>query len=182
MILALAILLIGCRCAEPPPERELVIPHYGEWDSLVRLSALGEVDAAKLIARDLTEGEAGAWDGEGGADGAQAVGGALGFLQIASSAEDLADGLPIAASGCGTCHVGAGVQPRADRAAWGHETAAAWAVWGLVFSRVEDPPGGGGAEAMRAAEAYNGSPDDPVVALLSDCHECHVRGLKPQDP
>jgi len=153
------------------------MPHYGEWNALVRMSALGEVEAARQVARDLTEGEAGAWDGDGGEAGARGVGGALGFLQAAASAEDLVDGLPIAAAGCGTCHAGARVQPTDGRPEWGHETAAAWAVYGLVFSSVQDPPGGGGDEAVRAAEAYNGSDLDPVGALLLVCQECHSKGV-----
>ena len=174
---AILAFVAGCRCGGTravEDDRPVILPHYGEWDKLVKMSALGQIEAVNVLARDLTEGEAAGWAGEGGEVGVQAVGGALGFLQIASSGEDLVDGLPTAAAGCGTCHAGAHVQQMDDlRPAWGHESAAAWAVWGLVFVRSEDPTLTGGDEARAAAEAYNGSPEDPVGALLAVCIDCH---------
>lgn len=171
----LGLLLSACRCGSPPPRAEDVRqPHYAEWERLVTQAALGDVETATLLARDLTEGEAAAWDGAGGEAGARAVGGALGFLQIAESRDDLADGLPTAASGCATCHVGAGVQPRADRPEWAHETAAAWAAWGVVFSRSEPPPPRGDPQAAGAAPVIGPPTEDSLGQLLVFCQDCHA--------
>jgi hypothetical protein len=170
------LLLSSCRCGEPsqPETVNFVAPHYGEWNLLVRQVALGEVGTAAQVARDLTAGAPGEWDGVGGEDGARAVGGALGFLQIAASAEELAEGLPIAASGCATCHAGARVQPTGDRPAWAHETAAAWASWGVVFSMRERPPSGGASEIAAAAAAWDPASKSALADLLSRCQDCHA--------
>ena len=172
----MALLLTGCRCAESPPPAPFVAPHYGEWELLVRQVALGEVRTAAQVARDLTVGEPGEWDGAGGEDGARAVGGALGFLQIASSAEELAEGLPIAASGCATCHAGARVQPTGDRPVWAHETAAAWATWGVVFSRQERPPARGTPELRAMAEVWDPASESALTDLVTLCQDCHATG------
>ena len=176
-IVGFALVFAGCRCAsQTPRDGPVVLPHYAEWETLIRQVALAEVGASSQVARDLTEGEASSWAGEGGEDGARAAGGALGFLQIATSVEDLAVGLPKAASGCAICHVGAGVQPTADRPAWAHETAAAWTAWGVVFSREDAPPGGGEGALRNATEALPKTSAESFGDLLSVCHGCHATG------
>lgn len=149
--------LAGCRCADDPEPALQAPPHYAEWDGLVRAAARGDVDTARIVARDLTEGPV-----PGDGDGAATVGAALGMVQLAEP-EELADAVASAASGCGSCHAATGATPLA-RPAWTHHTAADWVVHGVVWNDVRSPPGPIDGATYTA----------DVAATLTTCVGCHA--------
>ncbi|MEQ1570462.1 MAG: hypothetical protein ABMA64_32820 [Myxococcota bacterium] len=96
--------LWGWACAPSEPATGPRSTHMTEWDALVSAAERGDVATAKVLARDLSMGEV-AEDHPGAAQ----VGAALGFLQQADDALDLADGVDRARAGCVACHVAHGV-------------------------------------------------------------------------
>jgi hypothetical protein len=125
--------LAACRWGAPEPvprERE---PHYEGFDVLVDLAAHGDRDAAQHAARELS----------GGSDAdSEALGAALGFVQMAEDEGELADGVASAAAACGNCHRERGIRALDDRPAWKDGSTARWAIWGLVWNDASAPPGG----------------------------------------
>lgn len=173
--------LAGCRCgAEPPVTAMPPASHFGSFDQLVSATVRGDVEGARWLAASLQEGDAPAPPDDGG--GAQAVGGALGFLQLAEDADELAEGVAAAAVGCGACHAAAGV-PRPELGPWEHESGALRMTLGAVFPPLEPPADTGGElRAARAAwDAAAVEPDrDPaparLAAALASCSGCHAAG------
>jgi len=128
----IALFWLGCMCGTPAPDAAPpVLRHYAGWRSLVRSAARGDVAACRVIARDLTMGEV-----AGDHHGAETVGAALGFLQVAEAAEDLPLGVERAAAGCRACHAENGVVAPAAPEETAHPDVAAVlaheALWGVT--------------------------------------------------
>jgi hypothetical protein len=161
----LTLLLSACGC---PPKTENQQPrtvHFDEWPRLVDAVARGDRGGARRMARDL-----GAEPELADAEQMSPLGGALGFMQVASDGEDLADGLTEAAEACGSCH-GARAVAGPRRPVWSHATAARWAVWPLTWDQEAAlPPEHPGEPVTAAAECFR---EGGAEALLANCQGCH---------
>jgi cytochrome c553 len=115
------------------------------------------------------------------------LGGAVGYLQFAKVAEDVAHGVAEVGAACGACHAQQSV-PRPAPPPWTHARGAERLAWGLVWSGVEAPPQSGEAlgvvaEAWAQAEVTQpdtvlAPPSGEVVrtaAALLACAGCHQR-------
>ena len=105
------------------------------------------------------------------------MGGARGFLLVASTAEEQRMGLVRLARACGSCHGSAGLAAvPAD--VWSHATAAEWLMGGMVFGYPLDLPSSGDVPAAVADAWTAGHPSDEsrVEAVLAACHGCHGEG------
>ena len=162
--------LLGCRCG--PVEAPVDAPsasHFGQFEALVDAAAKGDLPTAQFVARTLEEGEAGPLG-----DGADEVGGALGFVQIAEDTEELADGVGAAAAGCAGCHQQNGVTPP-KLEAWSHQTAGRRLARAVAFG-VAEAPAGSSAELVEVREAWEsaeGADGDRLAAALLACAGCH---------
>lgn len=174
MLPLLALLLAGCRCGPAPSPPPAAPSHFGEWSRLVRAASMGDAATAKVVARDLVDNVP-----HDEAEGIERVGGSLGFLQLAEDAEELAEGVTHAATGCGACHGASGVIPRQVRPAADHEHAAGWAVWGLVWGEPGELPTGGDLpeEVVAAWQTSGGDAEERAAALLVACAGCHEDGV-----
>lgn len=157
--------LLACRCDGPRlPAPE---PHYAEFDALVDLASRGSVAPAKELARDLDV-----------ADDDARLGSAVGFVQAALDAEELADGVAAMAAACGECHAQQPVNAPA-RPPFDHEHAARWAMWGLVWNASTSPPTAPDDRARQVAAAMlpQSEPQTQVAQALTACSTCHA-GLR----
>ena len=121
--------LIACTTSPTPPvPKAPVPPHFARWPTLLVRVARVEFEAAGGLARSLSIGVVGDEH-----PAAARVGGALGFIQVASTAEELRLGVRKASEACADCHRASGVQVPPSPSAEGHEaplTAAGWqALW-----------------------------------------------------
>ncbi len=80
--------------------------HADGWDALVAAVARGDVPNAKVLARDLSLGAE-----DDGSPPTTAVGGALGYLQVADDADEARDALAEARAACDACHAARGLPP-----------------------------------------------------------------------
>ena len=121
------------------------------------------------------------------------IGAALGFVGFAEDGEELADAVASAGRGCGICHAAAEVPTDVPRPPWLHETAAAWAVHGLVWgAEVAPPTGGEGLIGLLAEEWSEPVPTDTgpapaegearVARLIAACASCHQGYERPPVP
>lgn len=176
--------LLGCTCNDA--ESPVIAPrasHFGTFHGLVNAATQGDVESAKWIARSLQEGEVPDPADDGG--GAEEVGGALGYIQIAEDPEEVIDGLAAAAIGCGKCHQAAGVQ-RPEMGVWSHQNAGLRLVLGEVFPPGEAPPPATDelvpvSIAWDAATAGEGGSLQKarLEAALGACLACHLQGGEP---
>ncbi len=166
-------LLLSCRCG-PPEAPSVVLPHFGEWEGLVRAAVRADSAGAAVIARDLTEGQVGAPDAPGGDDGISAVGAALGCLQLPGDSDDLVDGVVEAAVGCRTCQAGASLAAPGAPPPWSHYTAAQRAVWVVVFADVQALGAGEVPEEVMAAVVASRDVESQAASVLRACQGCHA--------
>ena len=176
-------LLVGCQCGGPSePQAPPVPSHFGRFDALVSAAVAGDVQTAQFVARSLQEGDvAEPADDDGGAE---RVGGALGFVQIAEDSAEVIDGVASAAIGCGQCHTASKVQ-RPELGPWTHENAGLRLVLGAVFPPIEPPPWipeplGDSRKAWDdAVDPEDTDASDPDVARLAAalqaCVRCHAK-------
>lgn len=180
------LLALACTCAPSDPDGRPGAPpveqgHFDEWDRLVRAAASGDVETAKVVGADLTEGDA--VDHEGAAR----VGGAKGFLHVAQDAHDVIDAVVVAATGCGECHADLSVPPPA-LPSWAHHDAAHRATARLAWPHAEDvdqppPPGEDDAETTVLATFQEAdSPGAAAEAVLGACVACHGPEQPAADP
>ena len=167
------VLMVGCRCGsiEPLPEVRQGSSHFGRFHGLVNAALEGDVEGARWIAQTLQEGDVPDPADDGG--GAEKVGGALGFVQMAEDGEEVLDGLAAAAVGCGQCHAAAGVE-KPPMGLWSHQSAGLRLVLGEVFPPAESPPAEGPELAVvRAAWDAAEGDEERLAAALAACVECH---------
>jgi cytochrome c553 len=151
--------------APPPPA------HYEAWDALVDAAWHGDTEAVGTHLEAMIGGPP--VDGATGpaAEADATLGGALGFLRVAQTPDDLAMGITRAASACGACHAAEAV-PAPLAPEWSHPTAAAWAVDAVVWHRPDVPRA-----AVLPAEAGAALASDGAAArarsLLVACAGCH---------
>lgn len=167
------LLVSGCRCEQPESEPITRIAHYAEWERLVDAAATGDLEKARIIAPDLTEGAAGDVRTPAGEDASGRIGGALAFVGFAEDAEELAAAVAAAAAGCGTCHGAVGALPP-EPVAFSHESGARWAADGVAWNRVAEVPPGESEAVQRIRAAWAGpDPEARLEALLVACAGCH---------
>lgn len=152
----------SCTCASTPPAPPPAPAHFGEWERLVERVVARDPDGARVVARDLTEGDV---------PGSEALGGALGFLQVAD-ADDLPDGLAAAAVACGACHRDIGLGPPAP-GAWSHDHAAHLLVGHAVHGAPQAPPAG---DPLAPSWATGADAEGSLAAALRACGPCHPDG------
>lgn len=188
-LIGAAVLFGGCRCRSTEPEPVVMpVAHYYEWDKLVARATRGNLEEARIIAVGLAGGVHDDLEVGAAGDANGKVGAALGFVGFAEDAVELADAVSSAAGGCGMCHASTGALPPMPRPAWTHETAADWAVWGLVWAEPAAPPEGGDevlaglvatwAEPLPPAldTGVQPAPDEVRTArLIAACAACHAK-------
>lgn len=158
--------LIGCERGEVAAPRSGP-GHLVGWQGLLRAVARGDVPSAKILARDLSLGPV-----SDAHPGAEATAAALGYLQVASTPDDLSLALVRAAAGCAACHRDRGVIPPQPPAAT-HEAALARAAWGVVWDQPASLPADVQLpEAVRSAWAR----PDRLAAVVAACQGCHQEG------
>ena len=99
--------LWGLACTTTPSPLGPSLPpaqHAGEWAALVRAADRGEVQTVQVLARDLTLAPV-----PDDHPAAASLGGALGYLQIATDPEDFPDAIARARRACRSCHDAKGV-------------------------------------------------------------------------
>lgn len=115
-------------------------------------------------------------------DGMDALGGALGFVQIGGDPAEIADGTAAVAAACGRCHAERAIATLAPRPAFAHATAARWAAWGLVWSEPAEPSSSDDAPAVALMAAWRAvdpaDTDTPAnqqafTRVLGACAGCH---------
>lgn len=180
VLLGAVLLGLGsCRCGQDSEPRVIDpgVSHFGTFHGLVGAAVKGDVEGAKWIARSLQEGEVDA-PVEGG-DGAAAVGGGLGFLQMAEDTSEVNEALAATAVGCGECHTAAGVE-QPQMGVWEHHSAGLKMVLGAVFPPMVAPEGDG--KELRAARAawdgVDGDGEARLAAALDACVACHETALE----
>lgn len=155
---------LACTCGDVRPPQAAVAPHYGYWNSLVRLVATGRTTDAQTVARDLVTG-----DVDGDREHHATIGAALGAMQVLDDADVMAAGVAKAAKGCGECHAAQQVVPSTTRPPLTHKSAAASVVWARVWGEPVPTDLSGVRRGFVAGEA-----DDPVEAALLGCQACHT--------
>jgi hypothetical protein len=97
---------VACRGGEAPVGVEgLPAPrHAGEWSALVAAAERGDLQTARVLARDLTIAPV-----PEDHESAAALGAALGYLQVADDPADLPDVVGRARAACVACHEAHGV-------------------------------------------------------------------------
>ncbi|HHO52171.1 MAG TPA: hypothetical protein ENK18_15170 [Deltaproteobacteria bacterium] len=158
-------LLLGCggydQPPDPPPPR---IGHFSGWEGLLRATSRGDVQTARIQARDLSLGSI-----PEDREGAEVVGAALGFLQVATSPGELGVAVSRAAAGCVACHRERGALPPPVPAAE-HTTALSRAAWGAVWGQDALPP----ADAQLPREVLIAwAAPDRLRAVVAACQGCH---------
>ena len=81
---------------ERPPQRPR---HASEWDALLAAADRADLATVRVLARDFSMGDV-AEDHPAAGE----LGAALGFLQLAEDAEDVALGVERANAACASCH------------------------------------------------------------------------------
>lgn len=178
MWISIAVFLVfaGCRCNDTPKIEEVRNVHGAGFDTLVTLAAMGEVPRGRAAAGDVVLVDTQT------AEHVEALAGAVGFVRVAESPADLADGVAAMAAACGGCHgaVPLGVQ----RPVWTHTRAADWAVFGVVWGEAEAPPEGGDVPpAVRAAwvdpvpkdSAATDEAEVRLTRVFTACQSCHSK-------
>lgn len=155
-----AIALVGCGTCTPERSIPPSTAHFSEWSPLVGAAVRGDRDAARVMARDLALGDV----PEG--DGADAVGAALGFLQVAN-ADELVDAVVEAGEGCASCHAQAGVLAPPAPSGPHARIANAAVARALAFDVEAD-----------AGEGVRGTAE----AALATCTGCHAPTGTPGSP
>jgi mono/diheme cytochrome c family protein len=186
-------LLSGCRCAPADTVQPVgpVLAHYSGWRGLLLAVGRGDLATIRVEARDLSPGAVAESADGAGALALDKVSASLGYLQAASSLDELGTGLGRAAQGCGACHQEMGVIPSVEPPEWSHEAALNGVVHGLVwgerplFSERTSPAGKAVVNAYQhpvVVESDTGRvklPGEPerLQSLLGACWGCHPPGL-----
>lgn len=96
----------ACHSATAPDGGPLPPRHAAGWDALERAAQRRDLAAVQVLAGDVSLGPISADRPE-----ADALAGALGFLQIAEDEEDLDEGMRRARAACTGCHRATGAGP-----------------------------------------------------------------------
>lgn len=174
------LILGGCRCGGDDALPSMPsASHFGSFDQLVAAAVRGDVVGAQFLAASLQAGDVPEPLDDGG--GAQAVGGALGFVQLAEDPVELAEGVAAAAVGCGRCHAAAGVV-RPALGPWEHESGGLRMLLTAVFPPIEAPVDTCGElraaraawEGATVAEGEGDLATARLAAALAACSGCHA--------
>jgi len=152
--------LAACTCASPPaPPSAAPDPgHFGTFPALVDQVLRVDREGSRREARDLLA------DADTVDDvGVEAVGGAVGFLQVADD-DELVDGLVALAHACGACHDGVPAPPAPVN---DHRRAGQVAAWALVWGQPMPTPA-----PQQLGPAYALGPE----GALRSCESCHPGG------
>lgn len=157
----LLLALSACRCTPETVPQPTHVPGYAPLvDAVIRDDGPAiEQWGDNLLGSDE--------DDDGGAS--MTIGAALGFLHVASAADERALALVSLSRGCGECHAARGVSAPARPSASDHAAGAQWALYPLVWS---GEPGTSEHPEASVRAAAPGGPEAVVVA----CQACHADG------
>lgn len=171
----------GCRFGDRAPRQRA--PHFHTIHGLITAGFRGDIESSQWIARTLAEERV---DFPLDAVGIEQVGGGLGFVQIASDNEDVAEGIARALGGCAACHQAEGLSVPA-LSGWTHKTAGLRLMVNASFPPLEAPePTDAYLTEVRAAwdqaaAAPDAQPHAALAAALAACSNCHTRARQSAD-